>query len=193
MSIAVKPTEPLKIVRPPRAYPDWLTATFTDPNAPVPESVLEKNRPKLESWMTLVATPGRILGAGPVPAAKYMPLPMVVQQTPMVKVKFRVLSVTDRPIFGFGIRVNDKNLVTDKRGEIILDVYQGHNLEWSTGRESGWTIPNGAKRKLRMTGMIPMAQIFPIEATTTILLYPESGEYRLNGQTYAQSITYTTS
>ena len=118
---------------------------------------------------------------------------MVVQQTPKVLVKFRVLNITDRPIFGYSIRANNENLITNNQGEAILEVYKGHDLAWSTGRESGWTIPNGAKRKARMVGMVGMAQIFPIEAPTTILLYPESGEYRLNGRTYAVPITYTTS
>ncbi len=193
MSIAVKPTTPAKKVKPPRKYPDWLVARFTDANAPVPESALAEFRPKIEPWMREIRNIGKTFGAGPPPPAKYMPPPMVVQQTPKVLVKFRVLNITDRPIFGFSIRANDKNLITNNRGEAILEVYKGHDLEFSTGRESGWTIPNGAKRKLRMTGMIGMAQIFPIEATTTILLYPESGEYRFNGRTYASPITYTTS
>ncbi len=193
MSITVKTTDPLKIIKPPRAYPKWLAATFTDPNSPVPESVLAENRLKIEPWITTVATPGQIVGPQLNPAAMYMPPPFTVSETPMTKVIFRVLNITDRPIFGFGIRANDKNLVTNSRGEAILDVYPGHNLTWSTGRESGWTIPNGAKRKLRMTGMVPMAQTVPIGTTTTILLYPESGEYRLNGRTYAQPIRYTTS
>lgn len=191
MSIAVKPTEPLQIIKPPRAYPTWLATTFTDPNAPVPESVLEENRPKIEP--TRILTPGKILGAGPGPRAKIMPPPMVVQQTPMVKVKFRVLSVTDRPIFGFGIRVNDKNLVTNKKGEVALDVYQGHNLEFSTGRESGWVIPNGAERRLRMIGLVPIAQSFPVSTPITVFVYPESGEFQIGRQVFTQRITYTTS
>ncbi|NGX46250.1 MAG: hypothetical protein K940chlam2_01438 [Chlamydiae bacterium] len=193
MSIAVKPTDPQKKVEPPRKYPDWLVARFTDANAPIPKSVMEEDKPKIEPWMMEIRNIGKSWGAGPPPPAKYVPPPMVVQQTPMIKVKFKVLNLSDRPIFGFGIRVNDKNLVTDKRGEAVIDVYQGHDLMFSTGRESGWSFPNGAKRKLRMTGMVPLGQTLPITASQTILLYPESGEYQLNGKTYAQPITYTTS
>ena len=193
MSITVKTTDPTKKVKPPRKYPDWLVATFTDANAPTPESVLEAARPKIEPWMMEIRNIGKTWGAGPPPPAKYVPPPMVVQQTPKVLVKFRVLSVYDKPIVGFNLRVNDMNLLTDERGEAGLTVYKGHDIDFSTGRESGWSMRPGAMRRSRMVGMIPICQIFPVNNPTTIEIFPESGEYRLNGRTYAPPITYTTS
>ena len=193
MSIVVDPLRPHKYPDPPRKYPDWLAARLRGENVAVPESVLEENRPKIEPWMTVTATPGKILGSEPIPAAKYVPPPMVVQQRAKIPVKFKVLSIEDRPIFGFRIRANSEDLITDAKGEAQIIVYQGHDLSWSTGRESGWSIPVGAKRRSRMFGMVPMAQNIPINTPTTILVYPESGEFKVNGKTYDQLITYTTS
>ncbi len=194
MSIAVKTTEPIRIIKPPRVYPDWLAATFSDQNTPIPESVLAENRPKITPGMTMVATPGKILGGDPPPPAKYVPPPMVVQQLAKVPVKFRVFDSYGRPIFGFGIRANDENLVTDARGEATTETYQGHTVFFSTGRESGWGFPPGARRKVRMTGMIPMGDTFTADTPKTVILWPMAGEWDPgDGVTRQQAIRYTTS
>ncbi len=193
MSITVKTTEPLRIIKPPRAYPDWLTATFTDPNAPVPESVLQEARPKYEG-LTRIATPGKILGGGPPPPAKYMPPPMVVKQLAKVPVTFKVLDSYGRPIFGYEIRADDQNLVTDARGEATMEMYQGHTVFFSTGRESGWSFPPGAQRKVRMTGMVGISDQFIADASKTIKIWPSSGEWDPgDGVTRHQTKTYPTS
>jgi len=183
---------PREEVKPPKnAYPPWLAAQLRGENVAVPQSVIDKYYPKIEP--SRPSPPPKIHGDhGEVPA-KYVPPPIVVQQRPKILVKFKVLSVSDRPIFGFSIRANDEDLTTDAKGEAQIIVYQGHDFTWSTGRESGWSIPVGAKRRLRMVGMVPIAQTFPIGASTTILIFPESGEYKFNGQNYAQTITYATS
>jgi len=185
---------PREEIKPPKnAYPSWLAAQLRGENVAVPEHVLEEYRVKIEPYMRQLGPPPKILGAEPIPAAKFVPPPTVVQQLAKVPVKFNVLNVSDRAIFGFGIRANDVDLITDEKGEVQIEVFQGHDLSWSTGRESGWTIPSGAKRRMRMTGMVPIAHNFPVNKPTTIYVYPESGEFRINRKTYIQPIIYTTS
>lgn len=191
MSVAVRPTEPIKRVKPPREYPAWLKATFSDTNANVPASALDKDRPKIE--YTQIVASGRVLGGEPNPRAKFVAPPMVVEQKSMVPIRFKVLSIHDRPITGFSIRANDDDLLTDSKGEAGTHVYPGHLFRWSTGRESGWTIPNGARRRLRMTGLVPLSQSFPVSEPTTVLVYPESGEFQIGQRVFKQPITYTTS
>lgn len=191
MSIVVKTTEPIKTVRPPRHYPEWLKIQFTDANARIPESVLEENQPKVE--YTQVVASGRVLGGEPNPRAKYRAPPMVVEQRPKVLLTFRVLTIEDRPITGFSIRANSENLITDAKGEAGVEVYQGLPFSWSTGRESGWTVPKGARRRLRMTGMVPIAQSFPVSTPITLFVYPESGEFQIGRRVFSQPITYAIS
>ena len=194
MSLVVKTTEKYEHPEPPREYPDWLEAKFSDPNAPIPESVLAENRPKVESWMTMVATPGRILGAGPVPAAKHVPPPLVVRQLAKVPVKFRVLDSYGGPIIGFEVRADDQNLVTDARGEATMEMYQGHTIFFSTGGESGWGFPPGARRKVKMAGMMAISDKFIADTSKTIIIWPMAGEWDPgDGVTRHQAITYATS
>ena len=79
-------------------------------------------------------------------------------------------------------------LITKEQGEVPVEVYRCHDIECTTGVESGWSFPNGAKRKLKMAGMVPIVQSLPIRTPTKIWLFPESGEYQMNGTIYAQSI-----
>ncbi len=188
MSIPVKTTEKDKIPKPPRAYPPWLVAKFTNPNAPTPESALEENRSKREPWMRRVPAPVETFGAHKNVPGIFVEPPKLVKQLAKVPVKFQVLNIHNRPIFGFHIRVNSENLITNEQGEVTVEVYQGHDIEFTTGVESGWSFPNGAKRKLKMAGMVPIVQSLPIRTPTKIWLFPESGEYQMNGTIYAQSI-----
>ena len=181
------------IPAPPRKYPEWLEARLLNENSPIPETVLAEDRPKIEPWMPQVAMPGRIFGAHEEVPALYVPPPIPVSQRPMVSLKFKVKNAFNKPIFGFGIRVNDRDLMTDENGEASMSVYQGHAVEFSTGRESGWTIPKGAQCKVRMTGMVPMAQRLTVNAPETIVIYPEAGEYSVGGRTICQPITYMAS
>jgi len=190
MSIAVKPTEPLKIVKPPRAYPEWLKARLIDENAPIPESELKKLKGKIKPWMTQTATPGKISGAEIHVPAKYVPPPKNFTQKSKVKVLFKVLNLGDRPIYGYSIRANEADLKTNEKGEASIWVYPDHNFSMSTGRESGWCTPHGSNRRKRMVGMVALDAIFPIKKPTVIFLYPESGQYRVNGTTHSQIITY---
>ena len=120
-----------------------------------------------------------------------MPPPAEIHQRQKVPVRFRVLNAFDRPIFGFAIRASDVDLVTDMNGEATMEVYRGLPLAISTGRESGWSYPNGASRKVRMTGMMGISDIFQVDAPKTVLLYPESGEYNIgDGVIRQQAITY---
>jgi len=191
MSPVVRPTDPIKRIPPPRHYPAWLKATFADANVAVPESVLEENRSKIE--YTQVIASGRVLGGEPNPRANYMPPPMVVEQRPKVLVTFKVLTIEDRPITGFNIRVDSQNLITDAEGQAWVEVYEGIPFSWSTGRESGWSLPIGAKRRLRMTGLVPMSQTFPVSVPIMLFVYPESGEFQIGKRVFTQTITYTTS
>jgi len=185
---------PREEIKPPKnAYPSWLAAQLRGENVAVPEHVLEEYRVKIEPYMRQLGPPPKILGAEPNPPAKYVPPPTVVKQRAKVLVKFKVLNVSDRPIFGFGIRANDSDLITNEKGEVQIEVYPGHVFSWSTGRESGWSVPNGAKRKMRMTGMVPIAHSFLVSAPTTVYVYPDSGEFKIDGKTFIQPIIYTTS
>lgn len=185
-------TFPRQEIKPAKnAYPPWLAAQLRGENVATPQSVIDKYHPKIEP--TLVVIPGKTLFAHENVPALYVPPPMIVKQTPKMLVKFKVLNAFDKPIFGFSIRANKEDLLTDSQGNVSIIVYQGHNLVFSTGRESGWSLPNGAKRKVRMTGMIPIAQSLPMKAPSTVYLFPESGEFKVNGVIFTQPITYTPS
>jgi len=117
MSIVVDPKRLYAYPAPPRRYPAWLAAQLRGENIPIPEAILAEDRPKIESYMPQVAMPGRIFGAHEDVPALYVPPAKLVSQRPMVPVKFQVLTSYDIPIVGFNIRVDDKDLLTDERGE----------------------------------------------------------------------------
>ncbi len=178
---------PLKKFRGLRAYPPWVI----DPNVPIPESVIEASKPKIEQWMREPREEGAPRGIESPPPALPLPPLLVLPRAPKLKVMFKVLNLSDKPIFGFRIWSNGEERVTDSNGEVHLSVYQGHNLDWATARESGWSFPNGAKRKARMVGMVPIAQTLPINAPTTIFVYPQSGEFTVNGgRSIQQAVHY---
>jgi len=189
MSIVVDPLKPHKYPEPPRRYPDWLAKSLVNPNSPIPASVIEENRPKIEP--TLVATPAKIFGDHGVVTGLYVPPPMVVEQLGKIPITFRVLTAFDKPISGLHLRANGENWVTNEKGEVSIEAYKGHLLDFSIGL-NGWHIPNGAKRRVRLNNLVPMTNIFPVSAPTTIVLYPQSGEFKVNGQTFSQSIIYDT-
>ena len=179
------------IPAPHKKYPEWLERTLENPNIPVPEYVIEAQKP------VTIKTPGmppRTLGGEPAPPPLYVPPPAEVHQKPKMPVRFRVLSSFGTPIFGFTIRANDQNLVTGINGEAPMEVYQGLSLAFSTGMGSGWTIPKGATRKTRMMGLVPISQMVPVSTPMTITLYPEAGEWENgDGVVRQQAITYATS
>lgn len=193
--IYMRETFPPEEVKPPKnSYPEWLAARMRGENVAIPESVVEEYRVKIEPWMREPGPPPKTFGYHGVVPEKYVPPPTVVQEKPKIPVTFKVLDSFDNPIFGFSFRVNNENLMTNTNGEASIEIYKGHKIDFSTGRESGWSLPKGARRKVRMVGMVPMSQIFPVNIPTTIFLFPVAGEYSIGGgRTLFQSITYTNS
>lgn len=175
------------IPEPPRAYPAWLEARLAGENVPIPESVVLKYYPRITP--SSPSPPVKIFGFEPNPPSKYVPPPEEVKHCPKMMVRFKVLNAFNQPISGFEIRANEKDLTTNETGAVSLMVYKGHPLAVSTGVESGWSIPLGAMRRVKMVGMSPMAKIITVDTPRTIHLFPESGQWDPgNGiTTYADS------
>ncbi len=178
---------------PPRKYEPWLKARLENENSPIPANVTEENRVKIEPWMTRKPLNVKIFGSDPIPPASYVAPPAEVKQCPMIPIVFIVLDSYLNPIHGFEIRINDQNLLTNEKGEAYINVYQGHDISFTTGSSSGWTFPMGAKRKVRMTGMIGISDTFTVDNPRTIPIYPMAGEWtRGDGVTRQQLPLYTT-